>query len=56
MERAAGAVVLGLAFAVALTRATDSCGVEFGRVAQEGLSGNHLTPDLPVVGRWRVFT
>ncbi len=56
MERAAGAVVVGLAFAVAPTQATDPCGVEFGPVVQEGLSGNHLTLDLPAVGRWRVST
>ena len=54
MERAAGAVVVGLAFAVAPAQATDPCGVGFEPQAQAGLSGSHLTLDLLAVGRWRL--
>ena len=52
MERAAGAVLVCLAFAVAPVRATDPCDLDFGPVALDAASP--LTWDLPAVGKWRV--
>ena len=55
MERAAGAVAVCLALAVAPVRAIDPCEVDLGSATEERLGDRALTWDLPAVGKWRVL-
>ena len=54
MGRAAGAVAVCLAFAVAPVRAVDPCQVDFASAPETKLGGSPLAWDLPPVGKWRV--
>ncbi|MDE2851102.1 MAG: hypothetical protein OYL92_04275 [Acidobacteriota bacterium] len=54
IERAAGAVVVCLAFVVPPALAMDPCEVDLGSAPETKLSGSPLTWDLPAVGKWRV--
>lgn len=54
MERAAVAVAVCLAFAVAPAQAMDPCESDFGSASEDRLIGRPLAWDLPAVGKWRV--